>query len=351
MSDLHQTLAAIVNIRSEIGNEGRLCTSLEQRMLPTWNRDGVSRIGNSLIVGRRTGRPLMSIYGHIDTVPAQGQAEAVVEDGRLYGLGSSDMKAGVAVMLHLMEDEAVANGPYDVVSVFYDKEEGPFDENGLGPVLDHATWLADSVFAIVMEPTNNDLHLGCQGVVNAQLAFTGHAAHSSRPWLGENAVTKSGAFLSSMHGWEHEAVEVDGLSFTEVFSVTLAQGGIARNIIPDRFELALNYRFPPNRTLEAAIARLYEVAAAADEITILDAAPGASVSADDPHLQRLAAMAPVEPKGKQGWTDVARLAELGVSAVNFGPGETAQAHQAGESVELSNLDRSYEVMKAFLTAE
>jgi len=350
VSDLRETLQTIVNIRSEIGNEGRLCTSIEQRMLATWNRDGVSRIGNSLVVGKRTGRPLISIYGHIDTVPAQGQAEAVVKDGRLYGLGSSDMKAGVAVMLHVMEDSDVAAGPFDVVSVFYDKEEGPFDENGLGPVLELANWLAGSEFAIVMEPTNNDLHLGCQGVVNAQLAFTGHAAHSSRPWLGENAITKSGAFLASMHGWENETVEIDGLSFTEVFSVTLAQGGIARNIIPDRFELALNYRFPPDRSTDSAIARLQEVAAAADEITILDAAPGASVAADDPHLQRLAAMAPIEPKGKQGWTDVARLAALGVPAVNYGPGETAQAHQAGESVELANLDRSYEVLRTFLTA-
>jgi succinyl-diaminopimelate desuccinylase len=351
LSDLHETLRTIVDIRSEIGNEGRLCTALEERMLAGWGRDGVSRIGNSLVVGKRTGRPLISIYGHIDTVPAQGQGDATVVDGRLHGLGSSDMKAGVAVMLHLMEAPEVIDGPYDVVSVFYDKEEGPFDENGLGPVLQQASWLTTSEFAVVMEPTDNELHLGCQGVANATIAFIGHAAHSSRPWLGENAITRSGEFLKTMYDWENETVEVDGLPYTEVFSVTLASGGVARNIIPDRFELALNYRFPPDRTLDEAIARLRHVAAAADEITIVDAAPGASVDADNPYLVRLDGFADTVRKAKQGWTDVARLTAAGVPAVNFGPGEIAQAHQVAESVELAKLDRSYEVMRTFLTED
>lgn len=349
MSDLYDTLHQIVDIRSEIGNEGRLCTVLEERMLATWGRDGVSRIGNSIVVGKRTGRPLVSLYGHIDTVPAQGQGDATVVGGRLRGLGSSDMKAGLAVMLHLMEDPAVIGGPYDVVSVFYDKEEGPFDDNGLGPVLEEASWLATSEFAVVMEPTDNELHLGCQGVVNAQLAFTGHAAHSSRPWLGDNAITRSGEFLKTMYEWENETVEVGGLAYTEVFSVTLASGGVARNIIPDRFELALNYRFPPDRSMDDAIARLRHVAAAADEITIVDAAPGGSVDTDNPYLVRLARFAETTRHAKQGWTDVARLTAAGVPAVNYGPGETEQAHQVGESVELAKLDRSYEVMRSFLT--
>jgi len=283
-------------------------------------------------------------------VPAQGQGDASIADGRLKGLGASDMKAGVAVMLHLMEDEAVADGPYDVVSVFYDKEEGPFADNGLGPVMEHVDWLASSEFAIVMEPTDNELHLGCQGVANAELVFKGHAAHSSRPWLGENAITRAGAFLKSMYEWDNQTVEVNGLPYTEVFSVTMAGGGVARNIIPDRFAVTLNYRFPPNRSTAEAVERLEAVAAAADELAIIDAAPGATVSPDDPHLKRLAAIAGTEQKSKQGWTDVARLHAAGVPAVNYGPGETAQAHQVDESVELGNLDTSYDVMLRFLTS-
>jgi succinyl-diaminopimelate desuccinylase len=348
VTPLHETLRAIVDVPSELGQEGRLCTILEERMLATWGRDGVSRIGNSIVVGRRTGRPLVSLYGHIDTVPSQGQGPARVEDGRLYGLGASDMKAGVAVMLHLMEDPALAKGPFDVVAVFYDKEEGPFAENGLGDVLVTADWLAESEFAIVMEPTNNELHLGCQGVANAHVVFSGHAAHSSRPWLGDNAVTKSGSFLKAMHEWDNRVVEVNGLSYTEVFSVTMASGGVARNIIPDRFDVTLNYRFPPDMTTDEAIARLHEVTAGADEVEIIDVAPGGSVSLDNEHLQRLDGIAGTVHRAKQGWTDVARLTGLGVPAVNYGPGDVEQAHQVGEWAELAKLDRSYEVLAEFL---
>ncbi|MDH3471760.1 MAG: succinyl-diaminopimelate desuccinylase [Acidimicrobiia bacterium] len=344
-----ETLAEIVNIPSVLGSEGRLCTALEERALATWGRDGVVRIGNSIVAGRRTGRPIISLYGHIDTVPEQGQGDAKIVDGRLIGLGSTDMKSGVAVMLHLMEDSDVTDGPYDVISVFYAGEEGPADENGLGDVLDEAPWLTESEFAVVLEPTDLDLHLGCQGVVNARVFFDGHAAHSSRPWLGENAITKAGAFLIEMHAWEHKPVTVDGLEYTEVFSVTQAKGGVARNIIPSSFELALNHRFPPNITVEEAEARLRDVAAAADRIEIVDRAPGASVPVDNDHLERLAAIAGTKRKPKQGWTDVARLSAAGVPAVNYGPGETSQAHQVGESVALANLDECYRVLKELLT--
>ena len=346
---LAETLTTIVNIPSVLGNEGRLCTALEERMQATWGRDGVDRIGNSIVVGRRTGRPIISLYGHIDTVPAQGQGDAKIVDGRLIGLGSTDMKSGVAVMLHLMEDDDVAEGPYDLISVFYDGEEGPADENGLGDVLQEASWLNESEFAVVLEPTDLDLHLGCQGVINAWVMFDGHAAHSSRPWLGENAITKAGAFLIEMHAWEHKPVTVDGLDYTEVFSVTQARGGVARNIIPSVFEVGLNHRFPPNMTVDEAEARMRDVASAADRIEIVDRAPGANVPADNAHLERLAAIAGTKRKPKQGWTDVARLSAAGIPAVNYGPGDVEHAHQVGESVALANLDECYRVLKELLT--
>lgn len=346
---LTETLTEIVDIRSPLGSEGRLCTAIAERMLPLWDRDGVHRIGNSLIVGRRTGRPLISLFGHIDTVPAQGQGDSHISDGRLHGLGASDMKAGVAVMMHLLEDPEVLNGPYDVVGVFYDKEEGPAEENGLQIVLPTADWLDESEIAIVLEPTDNELHLGCQGFVNARIVFQGHAAHSARPWLGENAITKAGPFLIEMHAWEHRPTTIDGLEYTEVFSVTLAEGGVARNIIPSHFELHLNHRFPPNMTVDEAEGRLLEVASAADVVEIVDRAAGASVPIDNPHAERLETISGAPRRPKQGWTDVASLTARGIPALNYGPGEVAQAHQVGESVPLANLDESYRVLKELLT--
>ncbi len=343
------TLIELVDIPSETGDEGRLCTTLSERLMATWGIDGVARMGNSLIVGRRADRPLIVLIGHIDTVPAQARQRVQVEEGRLFGLGASDMKAGLAVMVHLLEDPEIRLGPFDVVGVFYDKEEGPADQNGLEPVLRGAPWLWDAELAVVLEPTDLELQVGCLGSLNATVTFLGTSAHSARPWLGENAITKAGSWLAAMHEREPEPVIIDGLEFKEVFSITKAEGGVAANIVPGRFQLNLNYRFGPHRTPEDAEARLAAVAAPADSIDIIDRAPAGPVPEGNPHLVRLAELTGTPMTAKQAWTDVARLAQYGIAAVNYGPGETAQAHQMVESVTVDNLEVVFSSMKRFLT--
>jgi succinyl-diaminopimelate desuccinylase len=258
------------------------------------------------------------------------------------------MKAGLAVMLHLLEDPAVRLGPYDVVGLFYDREEGPVDENGLEPVLQSAPWLAEADFAIVLEPTDLELQVGCIGTINATVRFEGQSAHSARPWLGENAITKAGAWLAALHDRQPESIIIDGLEFREVLSVTTATGGIARNIIPASFDLNLNYRFAPDKTLDEAEAKLRAVAAAADQIEIVDRAPAGPVPQGNALFERLASISGAARTPKQAWTDVARLAQYGIPAVNYGPGETAQAHLAAESVAVDNLPVAFQALHKFL---
>jgi len=350
MNPLHATLADLVAISSVTGNEGRLCTAIAERLTPSWRLDGVVRVGNSLVVGARTGRPLVTLYGHIDTVPEQGNGGGRVESDRMYGLGTSDMKAGVAVMIHLLEDDEVRRGPFDVVGVFYDKEEGRAADNGLEEVLERIEWLTNADMAVVMEPTANRLELGCNGVLNADVVFHGVAAHSARPWLGDNAITKAGAWLAALHVREPELVELHGLVFREVFSVTTATGGVATNVLPARFTVNLNYRFPPIYSLEEAETRLRQVAAAADEVTVKDRAPAGGIPEGNPLLDALEAALATEVSAKQGWTDVARLTARGIPAVNYGPGLPDMAHQAGEYVPLANLDESLGKLRGFPTA-
>ncbi len=349
MTDLVATLHELVSIRSVTGNEAEICSAVAGRLGATWDGDAVRRVGNSLVVGSRTGRPLVSLYGHLDTVPEQGNAVARIEDGRMYGLGTTDMKAGVAVMIHLLEDDAVRNGPYDVVGVFYDKEEGPADENGLEDVLDAAAWLEESELAVVMEPTVLKLELGCNGLMNAEVVFTGKSAHSARPWWGENAVTKAGAWLAALHERRPESVDIGGLEYREVFSVTKAHGGIANNIIPPEFVVNLNHRFPPIYSLEQAEQRLREVAAAADAVVIRDRAPAGAVPEGNAHVERLRRVLDAPLAAKQGWTDVARLTSRGIDAVNYGPGDAAVAHQVGEFVELDQLSAGFAALRRYLT--
>jgi len=234
------------------------------------------------------------------------------------------------------------------VCVFYAGEEGPLSGNDLASVLESVTGLTEIEAGIVMEPTNREVHAGCQGSINARVSFLGEPGHSARPWRAVNAITRAGEFLSAMDGLQPELHPIEGLEFKEVMSVTRANGGIANNIIPGRFDLNVNYRFSPDRTIDDAVARLSEVCATADEIEIVDRAPAAYPEVTHPLFQRLIDTAGTGVAHKQGWTDVAQLAQRGIPGINFGPGETALAHKPGESIALDDLDFAYDVLARIL---
>lgn len=337
---LTDTLTWLVDTPSETGNETAIRDAIAERLsqLP------VHIVNNSLVVGDVSpGKVLLA--GHIDTVPLQGHVGTRIEGDRLYGLGATDMKGGLAVMIHLLEDL----GTQRAIGIFYAGEEGPLMGNDLGSVLEALPALTAAEAAIVMEPTNREMHAGCQGSINATVSFLGDAAHSARPWLGINAITRAGDFLKMMDGLEPETHPIEGLQFKEVISVTRASGGVASNVIPSRFDLNVNYRFSPDRSPEDAISRLRALCAVADEVTVEDTAPAAYPEVSHPLFQALAEAANAAISHKQGWTDVAQMAERGIPAVNFGPGETALAHKPGESIALDDLRWAYHALVSILS--
>lgn len=334
-SSLADTLAWLVDIPSETGNETAIRDALADRLA-----DLPARLVNRSLVVGDPGPGKVILAGHTDTVPLQGHVGARIEGGRLHGLGATDMKGGLAVMVHLLEDL----GTGYLVGVFYAGEEGPLSGNDLGMILDEIPEMLQAEAAIVMEPTNREVHAGCQGSINARVGFVGEPGHSARPWRAENAVTKAGPFLTMMHGLEAEPHPIEGLDFKEVMSVTRATGGVANNIIPGRFDLNVNYRFSPDRTMADAIERLRQVCAEADDFEVVDTAPAAYPEISHPLFSLLIESTAAPVAHKQGWTDVAQFAERGVPAINFGPGETALAHKPGESIDLSDLDWAHQVL-------
>lgn len=332
---LTDTLAWLVDIPSETGNETAICDALADRLadLPQ------TVVNKSLVVGE-PGPGKVALFGHTDTVPLQGHVGARIEGDRLYGLGATDMKGGLAVMVHLLEDLGIDR----LVGVFYAGEEGPLSGNDLAAILGESPGLTEIEAGVVMEPTNREVHAGCQGSINVTVAFVGEPGHAARPWHGVNAITRAGEFLVMMDRLQPELHPIEGLEFKEVMSVTRANGGVANNIIPGRFELNVNYRFSPDRTTEEAIDHLRDVCASADEIVIADAAPAAYPETAHPLFSRLIAAAGGAVSHKQGWTDVAQLAERGIPGINFGPGETALAHKPGESILLEDLQWAYDVL-------
>lgn len=336
---LIETLTWLVDIPSETGKESAIRDAIADRL----SDHPLRKVQDSLVVGD-PGEGKVILAGHTDTVPLQGHVGSMLEGDRLYGLGATDMKGGLAVMVHLLEDL----GTEGLVGIFYAGEEGPVSGNQLGPIFDEVPGLESAEAGIVLEPTNREMHVGCQGAINATLIFEGEPAHSARPWLGVNAVSRAGPFLTKMHQLEPDPHVVEDLEFKEVVSVTRASGGVANNIIPGRFELNVNYRFAPDRTLEEAIHRLRELCSDADVFEIADSAPAAYPEVSHPLFQDLATASGGVIASKQGWTDVAQLAQRGIPAVNLGPGETALAHKPGESVRLDDLDWAYEALVSVL---
>jgi succinyl-diaminopimelate desuccinylase len=259
------------------------------------------------------------------------------------------MKSGLVVMQALAGRLRRSTLPFNLVFVLYDREEGPYVENGLGPVFEARRDLEGIDFAICLEPSDNVIQMGCCGSIQAQIQFTGKSAHSARPWQGENAIHKAGPLLSKLLALQPVDVDVAGFHFREVMNVTLASGGRARNIIPEALTLNLNYRFAPIRSLDEAKEEVRRLVGTEATITFTDLAPAGKVFADHPLLRRLVERTGSKIESKQAWTDVARLGLHGISAVNFGPGAGAQAHQAGERVAIEQIRACYLAMEKFLS--
>ncbi|MGH8899850.1 MAG: succinyl-diaminopimelate desuccinylase [Egibacteraceae bacterium] len=346
-SDLGALLLELLRISSVTGDEGALADWMAQR----YPDEPVLRVGRSLVVGEASGlRPLVLLVGHLDVVPPTDTDRVPRRaGGRVVGRGASDMKGGLAVAMSCFEDPALRAGLYELLLVAYAGEEGPLEGNELGAVLAADPRLHSADLAVVLEPTDLAVQLGCLGGLHAAVTFTGRAAHSARPWQGENALTKAGRLLVDLHGRPPRDVVVDGLVYRELFTATqAATGGNVRNVVPDRFTVNVNYRFAPDKSLAQAEQALAELVGAAAEVTVVDRAPSGRPWRDAPLVARFLddVEAPVE--AKQAWTDVARLSAAGIPALNYGPGLTAQAHQAGEYIPEANLHRARARIARFL---
>ncbi|MCB0339661.1 MAG: succinyl-diaminopimelate desuccinylase [Bdellovibrionales bacterium] len=348
---LENLTASLVRIESITGNERAICSYIEDLLVSKRLGIECERIGESLVVSSKLKEslPTLGLIGHLDTVPGVGVGDAVrIEENRIVGLGSSDMKGGLGVMLKLILDGIFSNSRFNLIFVFYAGEEGPFEENSLHELFQRCQKLKTLDFVFILEPTNNDLHLGCMGLTNAKVSFSGKRAHSARPWTGDNAIHKAGEFLMRMSEFKPQKVLCNGLEFYECASVTLAQGGIAVNVIPDSFELNVNYRFPPGVGLADAQARFKAFVGDGAEVLFERNHPSCEVFDEHPIIRELLARFSLNKLPKQAYTDVALFSEHGIAGVNFGPGLTSQAHQSGEFIEIDALYKSYEIYRGFL---
>jgi len=291
--------------------------------------------------------PLVVLVGHVDTVPAPTDHDPRRDRASVVGRGAADMKGALAVMLEL----ASAHHGSDLALglVFVGREELPITESALVPLLERSERLRGAALAVVLEPTANALELGCMGNLNARVVVRGRAAHSARPWLGDNAIHRAITALGSLADLPVRDVDVEGLVFREVVNITRIEGGVAQNVIPDHVEAHVNFRYAPNHTPEEAQARLGELLGHRDvTVEIVGNAPPGPVAIRNPLVTRLRNAGDLQVRPKQAWTPVAELAMYGVDAVNLGPGDPRYAHADDERVDAEALVRTFDVLRRFL---
>ena len=354
MGDLLTTTAELMAVPSLSRREGELAARVEAALGECpWLE--VTRVGDNVVARTSAGRPQrLIVAGHLDTVPPAGNDAPRLDGDTLWGVGASDMKGGLAVMLELAS--SVSEPAVDVTWCFYAREEIGRDESGLLELWTERPDLLAADAAVLGEPTANLVEAGCQGTMKVRITLRGVRAHTARPFTGRNAIHRLAPLLARVAEWEGREVVLDGCTYAEQLQVVAVEGGVAGNVVPDHVEVSLNHRYAPDRGRVEAEAFLHELLNptveldAGDTWELLDAGDGAPPSLAHPLLTSLVQRSGAAPKAKVGWTDVASFWEHGVPAANFGPGDPLLAHHPDERVTREALERSHAVLAALLAS-
>jgi succinyl-diaminopimelate desuccinylase len=337
---------ALVDVESVSGDEEHI-TDLVEAALRTADHLVVERVGNVVRARCTPGRDTRVILaGHLDTVPLNDNLPARIAGDIMWGCGTSDMKSGVALALHLAM--TVPDPAFDVSYLFYDCEEVEAFRNGLQKIsVSHPDWL-EADFAVLLEPTHGVVEAGCQGTMRVTVRVKGERAHSARSWHGVNAIHGAGEVLRRLENYEARRVTLDGCDFREGLNAVRIRGGVAGNVIPDLCEIEVNYRFAPDRT-EAQAEEHLRAVFAGYEVDVTDSSPAAQPGVTAPPAKAFLAAVGGAPIGKLGWTDVARFSALGVPALNFGPGDPNVAHAKEERVEIPLVLAGAQALRRWIT--
>jgi succinyl-diaminopimelate desuccinylase len=294
--------------------------------------------------------PCVVFHGHLDVVPAQREQFVPRVDGdRLIGRGAYDMKGGLAAMMCALKDVERQERVRVRLICVPDEESEELDERSTDDAVKRG--LAGN-FAITGEPTNMHIGIEAKGVLAMRIEVKGRAAHSSTPWLGDNAVLKAiDAFRS-----------IESLPFaresSEMFdrpSINLGriEGGKVLNMVPDHCTMAVDVRYLPGQDPDHI---LEEVRGIEDiEVTRTFIYPPVTVSPNDPYVRALreavarSSQGEVMSVGRDGASDAAAFIDAGVPAVEFGP-SGAGHHGPEEWVSISSLARYRRALGDFVRA-
>ncbi len=345
-ADVVDLTAQLVDIESVSRDEALIADAVEQSLSSLAHLE-VVRDGNTVVARTDLGRAeRVVVAGHLDTVPVNANLPSRLDGDHLHGLGSCDMKGGVAVGLLLAA--SLPSPSRDVTYLFYECEEIEAEHNGLGRLARTRPDLLAADFAILMEPSSAVVEAGCQGTMRVDVLVRGERAHSARSWMGVNAIHGAAPVLDRLVGYQPRQPVIDALTYREGLNAVSIRGGVAGNVLPDECRVSVNYRFAPDRGVDEALAHVQTIFEGF-EIELRDSAPGALPGLERPAAAAFVAAVGGQPRPKFGWTDVSQFSQLGVPAVNFGPGDPSLAHTQAERVPLADLRHCEERLRAWLT--
>ncbi len=349
--DLLAATERLCAIPSVSRHETRIADAIERQLRADAGSLDIERVGDNIVARSRFGRAQRVVLGgHLDTVPPNENQSPRRDGDTLHGLGTADMKGGLAIMVAIAA--AVGAHPdrarFDVTFIFYVGEEIAEEWNGLRALFADRPELVAGDLAVLLEPTEGWVEAGCQGTLHLRATYRGARAHTARPWMGENAIHRASAALTRLAAADPGPVDVDGLEFRQALQVVAVEGGIANNVVPDVCTLTVNRRFAPSLTVAAAEAETRALLADADDIEVVNASAAAPPNLWNPLVAELVGAFDLGVRPKLGWTDVARFAAHGIPALNFGPGDPTIAHTAGEFVTRESLDGCYAVLARYL---
>jgi succinyl-diaminopimelate desuccinylase len=349
--DLLALTAELVDIPSVSHDEAAITDRIEAE-LRTLTHLEVTRIGNNLVARTMLGwSQRVLLGGHTDTVPVNDNAGARIDGDTLWGLGSADMKGGLAVLLELAR--TIVEPVMDVTYVFYECEEVASKFNGLRTIERERPDLLHADAALLGEPTAAALEAGCQGTLRIVVTLRGTRAHTARAWMGRNAIHRLGEVLRILAAYEPRQPEIQGCRYHEGLQAVYVDGGAAGNVVPDRATVTINHRFAPDRDAAEAEAHvralLDPVLEDGDGFEVVDVGVAAAPHLTHPIVAALCGRSDLAVRAKLGWTDVAFFAARGVAAANFGPGDAEISHTRDEHIERRYLTFSYAALADLLT--
>lgn len=349
-AQLLQLTSDLVAMPSESFEEAEIASWFEAELMGIAGLE-VHRIGDNVVARTNLGRRhRLVLAGHLDTVPANDNATPRIKSGVLHGLGSADMKGGLAVMLELAR--MVAEPAVDVTWVFYAREEIALKHNGLRELFAEAPDLLVGDAAILGEPTDAVVEAGCQGTMRFKVSFAGKRSHTARPWMGRNAIHRMSSLLTALAETEHRRPIIDGCEFREAMQAVFVDGGSAGNVVPDAASVTINHRFAPDRSAEEATefvrSFVSEFMETGDQFEVIDIAPAADPDLRNPIMASFIGRNDLSVRAKLGWTDVAFFAEQGIPAINFGAGDSTLAHTKEEHLNEIPLWMTYVALEELL---